>query len=167
MSRRTVLLLLGYALVLLVAAADLAWLYPRLPERVATKFGAGGEVIGWSTRSGWLTGHLFTLGLFAVLMVGLRFGLRLIPPSLINVPHREFWLAPGRIDASLALLGDLILGLGLAILAFLVALQHLTLAANLLAEPRLGNGFWVVLGLYLAAMASGIVWLYRRFRLPR
>lgn len=163
---RTLLLLVGYALMLLFAACDLAWLYPQLPDRIATKFGTAGTAIGWSSRSGWLTVQLFSLGLLTALMVGLRFGLRWIPSSLINVPHREYWLAPERLEQSCALIGDLILWLGLAMLAFLTALQHLTLRANLAAEPRMAAAFWFVLGLYLAAMAAGIVWLYRRFRRP-
>ena len=163
---RTLGLLVGYALLLVVGAADLAWLYPQLPEHLATKFGAGGGAIGWSSRANWLTVHLLSVGFTTALMVGLRFGLRWIPASLVNVPNRQFWLAPERADQSRALLGDFILVMGLAILGFLIGLQHLTLSANLLAEPRLGNGFWVVLGLYLAATAGGIAWLYWRFRRP-
>lgn len=166
MSRRTVILLLGYPLLLLVATADLVWLYPQLPERLATKFGAGGGVTGWSTRAGWLTVQMVSLGLTAGLMVGLRFGLRWIPARFINLPHREFWLAPGRAEASLAALGDYVLTTGLGLLAFLVGLQHLAMRANLGPEPRLGGAFWVLLAGLLAVLGGGLVWLYWRFWRP-
>lgn len=164
---RTLLLLAGYGVLVVVAAADLAWLYPQLPERVATKFGAGGEAARWSSRSTWLTVHAFTLGFTVLLMIGLRFLLPLIPASLINIPHRDYWLAPERSDSTRSLVGDVVLGFGLLILAFLVALQHLLLEANVKPVPRTGPGVWWALGLYLAAMAAGVVWLYVRFRRPR
>lgn len=164
---RSVVLFGVFALVILIAAADVAWLYPQLPERVATKFGGGGQPVAWSTRAGFLTAHLVSFSLTALLMLGLRFALPWIPASMINLPHRAYWLAPERAGYTRQLVGDMILGLGSSLLAFLAALGHLTMSANLTSEPRLGPAFPVLMGIYLATMLGFVVWLFVRFRTPR
>jgi hypothetical protein len=164
---RSVVLFGVFGLVIIAVAADVAWLYPQLPERVATKFGGGGQPVAWSTRSGFLTAHLVSFSLTALLMLGLRCALPWIPASLINLPHREYWLAPERIGYTRQLVGDMILGLGSSLLAFLTALGHLTMRANLTPEPRLGPAFPVLLGLFLAATLGFVVWMFLRFRTPR
>jgi hypothetical protein len=159
------LILLG--LVLLTAAADLAWLYPQLPERMATKFGTGGQPVAWSTRGSFLTVQIFSLGFVAALFLGLWWAMPRLPASLINLPHRHYWLAPEREAATRQWLGDLVLGLGIALVAFLTCMGHLAMRANLAPEPRLGSAFWWVTALYLAGTLGLVVWLYRRFRVPR
>jgi uncharacterized membrane protein len=164
---RSAVLLGVFGLVILIAAADVAWLYPQLPERVATKFGGGGQPVAWSTRTGFLTAHLVSFSLTALLMLGLRFALPWIPVSMINLPHREYWLAPERAGYTRQRVGDMILGLGSSLLAFLTALGHLIMRANLDPEPRLGPAFPVLLGVYVAAMLGFVVWMFLRFRKPR
>jgi len=159
------LILLG--LVLLAAAADLAWLYPQLPERVATKFGAGGQPVAWTTRGSFLTVQIFSLGFVAALIVGLWWAMPRFPANLINLPHRHYWLTPEREAATRQWLGDLVLGLGIALLAYLTLVGHLAMRANLAPEPRLGPAFWWVTGLYLAGTLGLVAWLVLRFRLPR
>lgn len=164
---RSVIFFGVFGLVILIAAADVAWLYPQLPERVATKFGGGGQPVAWSTRAGFLTAHLVGFSLTALLMLGLRFALPWIPAALINLPHREYWLAPERVGYTRQLVGDMLLGLGSGLLAFLTAMGHLTMRANLTPEPRLSPAFPVLVGVYLAAMLGFVVWMFLRFRTPR
>lgn len=159
------LILLG--VVLLAAAADLAWLYPQLPERVATKFGAGGQPVEWSTRGAFLTVQIFSLAFVAALILGLWWAMPRFPAHLINLPHRQYWLAPEREAATRQWLGDLVLGLGMALLAYLSWVGHLTMRANLAPEPRLGPAFAWGTGVYLAGTLGLVVWLVLRFRLPR
>ena len=159
---RTVLLLLLLALVVLVGVADLAWLYPQLPERVATKFDASGRAVGWSARGSLLALQLSLLIFVAVGMVGMRFGLRWVPLALINLPRRDYWLAPERAEHTYRVVGDLILGMGTGALAFFVAMQHWIMRANLQPEPRLERGFWILLFVFLALYLGVALrtWLY-------
>ncbi len=160
--RRTVILLSLLGVVLLAGALDLAWWYPQLPARVATKFDASGRAVGWSSRESLLTLQVTLLVLVTLLMVGLRFGLRWVPLGLINLPHREYWLAPERAEHTYRLVGDLILGMGSGALAFFVAMMHLILRANLQTEPRLGREFGMLLFAFLALYVGVAlrVWLY-------
>jgi hypothetical protein len=74
----------------------------RLPVRVATHFGLGGQPNGWMTRGSLV---LFTLG-FAIglpILLHLTFLLiRRLAGAGFNIPHRDHWLAPERRDATLA-----------------------------------------------------------------
>jgi len=164
---RSHLLLILLGGVLLAAAADLAWLYPQLPERVATKFGAGGQPVAWTPRGSFLTVQIFSMGFVAALILGLWGAMPRLPASLINLPHRHYWLAPEREAATRQWLGNLVLGLGIALLAFLTWVGHLVMRANLAPEPRLASAFWWGTGLYLAGTLGLVAWLVLRFRLPR
>lgn len=163
---RTHLLLGLFGLTLLVAAADVAWLYPQLPEQVATKFGSNGQPVAWSPRGVFLTMHLFSLGFVAVLILGLWLALPWLPASLINLPHRDWWLAPARAAFTRQCLGNFVLALGTLLLAYLTALGDLTMRANLSPPPRLGKALWVVTGFFLAGTLGMVGWLYLRFRRP-
>ena len=164
--KRTAILLILIAVVLLGAAADLAWHYPRLPERVATRFGSAGNAIEWTSKSGFLTGNVCMYGCLALCFVGLRLALPWIPAGLINVPRQDYWLTPARLDYTRSLVGDFLLAFGAVMLSFVAGLQHLTLRANLTPDPHLGTGVWVLLGSYLAVTIVLIVGLVRRFRRP-
>lgn len=164
---RSHLLLILLGGVLLTAAADLAWLYPQLPERMATKFGAGGQPVAWTARGSFLTLQIFSLVFVAVLIVGLWWAMPRFPANLINLPHRHYWLAPEREAATRQWLGNLVLCLGLALLVYLTGVGHLAMRANLAPEPRLGPAFWWLTGSYLAGTLALVAWLYLRFRLSR
>lgn len=164
---RSLILLILLGLVLGVAAADLAWLYPQLPERVVTKFGTGGQPVAWSDRGTFLAVQLFSLGFVATLILGLWWAMPWLPANWINLPHRDYWLAPEREAATRQCVRNLVLGLGIALLAYLTLMGHLTLRANLAPPPHLGPAFWWITGVYLAGTLGLVVWLYLRFRLPR
>src|ERR1051325_9785585 len=74
----------------------LAWSANDMPQRAPTHFDVAGEPDGWMNRSTYL---LFTavFGLvFPLVIVGICYAPRRLPASLINIPHREHWLAAER-----------------------------------------------------------------------
>ena len=161
---RLLVQVLVWTSLLMLAAADLAWLYPQLPDRVATHFNAAGAADGWSTRSGFLTTCLVTLALTAILIPALSWGLRFVPPRWINIPNRVYWLAPERVDETLRAVGDAVRWLGVPIFATLVALYHLMMRANLSPDPNLGFWPWIVVGANLALTLVVLLLTMRRFR---
>src|SRR5207237_1170658 len=75
---------------------SLAYSAGELPERVATHFDASGQPNGWMSRHGHII-FIMLLGLALPLLVaGSFFCLRFFPGRGINLPHREYWLAPER-----------------------------------------------------------------------
>lgn len=166
-GNRSLLLYVAFGLVVLAAAADVAWLAPQLPERVATKFGAAGLPTAWSNRAQYLTWHIGGLAFSAVLFLGIRLALGWLPASTFNLPHRDYWLAPEREQMTRQALGDLLLGLGCGVLALLTVIGHLVMRANLAPEPRLSRAFAPVVLLWVGGMAALGTGFYLRFRRPR
>ena len=154
------------ATVLLVTALQIGSYYPRLPERLATHFDGSGRANGWMSKDGFFVFHVALLCVFGAVFELLPRWLGRIPNSLINLPHKKYWLAPERRAASLADVADAMAFLGALTLIFFAIIGELTLRANLLPEPRLGGEIWWLLGGYGVVLIVWIIRLLRRFRCP-
>jgi uncharacterized membrane protein len=164
---RTQGLLILLGVLVLAAAGDLLWHYPRLPEQVATKFTTSGAPTAWSAKATFLTVQIVMLLVLVSLALAGRFLLPLLPPHWINIPHRAYWLAPERMDFTRRAVGELVLAICSAQLAFVTALTHLTMRANLAPSPALGREpLWLVGG-FLAVIGALVIGAMRVFRRPR
>jgi len=139
-----------------------------LPERVATHFGPGGEPNDWMDR----TAATILLGgfqlVFPLLLLSVVRLLKWIPNAFINIPHREYWLAPERRETALAWLARPMSGIAGLTAALLVATSHLTFRANVRAGRLEEFPFLVCLAIYLAGTFLLVIRILRRFgRVPR
>jgi len=154
------------ALVCAIAITEVIWAWPRLPDTVASHFDASGRADGSMAKTPFfaLLGGVF--GLIALVTFGMGAWLSRIPDGLINLPHREHWLAPERRAESLAWLNAWLQEVGILTLALIAGMLHLTIQANLDEGGRLvGFGWW--LGGYVALLVLWLVRLFARFRRPR
>lgn len=162
--------LLALLMTIAGAAVQLWTQVPNLPPRVATHFGAGGVADGWSSRTTFTWFSLVLVASFALLPLLVHLLLRFLPASLINIPHRDYWLADTRRRQTMRRLGAWMEWYGAGSVLFALGITQLTIRANLLApsptEARLDGGFVLLLVLYLAGTALWIVVLYRWFRKP-
>jgi len=72
------------------------------------------------------------MGIFLlVVIVGITGATRWLPATFVNIPHRDYWLAPERRAATCALLFRFGLWLGSLSLLFLTGVQWLVVQANL------------------------------------
>ena len=110
-----------------------------------------------------ITLFVFIGGVFA----GIGVVMPKIPDSMINVPHREYWLAPKRRSETLAVMRRALDQMGVATLAFLLALMIMTFEANGDAAPRLGMTSWGIIIVYFGITAWQVIRLVTRFRLPK
>ena len=139
----------------------------RLPERVASHFDVSGFANGFSTR---LQYAVLTLGLTALLsvvpaaLIGILVRRR---PDRINLPNKEYWLAPERRAAALRFLDHFANWLAAGFASFMLAAHLLLLRANAVSPPRLENRpFIALLIAFCVLLIAGIGALHRRFRLP-
>jgi hypothetical protein len=160
-------LLLIFGLILLAGVADLAYYYPQLPERVASHFNGQGQPNGWTSKATILVTNVLVMVLLTLVFVGSALLLPILPFSLVNIPHKEYWLAPERKEYTCELLRRFVLGFGVLNLGFLLAIMHFTLRANLGPAPHLGPGFWIALGCYIVLELGLVIWLFAAFKLPR
>jgi len=137
------------------------------PERVATHFNGLGKADGWMHRD---AATLMMVGfqtLMPLIFMGIAYSIFLFPASLINIPNRDFWLAPERRDESLAFVARTTALFSLAISLFFSGMNHLTFRANQEAGDLSLVGFWVLLVSFLAFTASWVAVLLFRFRVPK
>lgn len=158
------LALLVLLALLVIVAVQIAYYAPRLPATVAAHFTAGGAPDGWSSKT-----ELLVLYVAIVLLVVLSFAtlplvLPRIPESVINLPHKDYWLAAVRREETFRDLGARMLWFGDATLMLVSHLMGVTLATNLTPHPRLGQAaaLWPLV-LYLAFTAVWLVSLLRHF----
>ena len=144
------------------------WRYhDRLPERMATHFDAAGRANSWMSRQGFFVFSFGMLAFMSLVFFGAGGLIRLLPPRLVNLPNRDYWLAPERRDATIADMATRMARLGLVALLFIVAIDELVLRANVAGGDLPGAPIWIGLALVLALTAVWMVRLYRRFRLPK
>jgi hypothetical protein len=151
--------LLPYALLALVWLGFAAFVFCSvgwLPERVATHFGVDGQPNGWETRGGYVQFILafgagapaFVLATFALIRRGGGWGL--------NIPHKEFWLAPERRWETFAFVQRKGMWLAALLIALFADVHYFVLAANAQSPVRLPPTFAVwVGGVFLISV---IVW---------
>jgi serine/threonine-protein kinase len=131
-----VTLLASFAVLSILVAAT----YSMLPERVATHFSARGEPDGWMSRPAYIAFVLGGAVLTASSCAGPIYLIRFLDASAINIPNREYWLAPEhRAEADRRILA---FGFWLAALTvgLFVGLHVLTILANRREPARLPMG---------------------------
>ena len=136
---------------------------PRLPERVASHFNAAGVADGWMSRSAYLWTMGGTAAGVALLMLGVGFGTRYLPASAINLPHREYWLAPERQADTYAAFECFGLWMAAIQAVLVLGIHLLVVEANERQPPELSPVVWWLLGGFFAATLVLVVSLFRRF----
>lgn len=156
-------------LLVIVAAGAFVWLTSGgLPPVVASHFGPGGTANG-SMAKGTYTAFMLALVVGVPLLVALPARLvRVLPPRLINLPHRQYWLAPERRAATLDALSSLSLQFALALAVFLCFVHWLVVRANAVQPATLAEAPLLAgLAVFGATTVAWVLVLFRRFgRVP-
>lgn len=135
-----------------------------LPSMVAIRFSVNNEPDGWMTRNSYL---LLILTLLISIPTVISVGISMLSqqfPHLINLPNRDYWLAPQRFDESLDFLASHGHRLGRLIIVLMIGLHYVVLVANR-AEPPVLPQSWsmaILLG-FVFALGIWVLALYRRF----
>lgn len=138
-----------------------------LPPIVAIHFGTGGVPNGWASST---VNALLFLGLQSLLFFMFLLAPRLVflfPPSMVNLPNKDYWLKEENKPRTEALLTALMYKFGVAMLLFFFVVNVLVIHANLTSPVRLAEvPFLAAVGLLLLYTAYWCVKLYQAFRLP-
>jgi uncharacterized membrane protein len=160
---------IGYVVLLALMALSLAHVavyYPMLPAKVASHLDLEGRVDGWMGKGAFLAVYVGTALGTALLMLLVGLLLPRMPNSMINLPHKDYWLAPERKQATLAFFSGYFAWFACVTLAFLIACFHMCFAVSLGRELPVWL-FPVMLGVYLVTTLLWCVRLFARFRKPR
>jgi uncharacterized membrane protein len=160
-------MLIPIAVVSVIGIGLQAVYWPYMPERMATHFGPSGRPDGWMSRTSAVVFQaVLQIGLPA-LFIAIAWTLPRFPNSMINLPHREYWLAPERRAATLQHMSRMLLHIALAISIFIPIIGHLVFDANRRDGPLSMFPFLIALAAFLGAVfgiAGYSVWA---LRLPR
>lgn len=137
-----------------------------LPALVATHFGAEGQPNGWMARDSHTISQVGITLFVAAVFFALTLWLPRTPDRFVNLPHRDYWLAPARRAETFAWLTGMLFWLGALLQGFLAYVFREVWRANLVTPPALRlNSLWLQLSLFILT-AGLVVTLLFRFRRP-
>lgn len=130
-----------------------------MPGVMATHFGASGSANGWQTKGQFFIVEIVMLAVCLLIGFGIPAIIAAAPPSLVNLPNKEFWLAPVRRDHTLAVFRIQMTWFACALLTFLIVVNQLVFNANQ-SVPRHLNGPQFTMAL-LAFLGFVAIWTIR------
>jgi hypothetical protein len=148
----------GSALVFVGSLLVAVW---ALPDRVPIHFGLDGEPDHWVSRLGAVALFAGIGAVMATVLGGLAHGSDRIPLTVLNVPHKRWWLAdPARETRLRGLLRDDMFGVGAAVLSLLTVLVLFTIGMASSDHPSMNPWGWVVLAAWLVPFLAWLGWVY-------
>jgi hypothetical protein len=149
---------------LVVAAGFILLSGQSLPPVVASHFAAGGNADGFMPRNVYL-GLMLVMAVGVPILLALGHSLvHLIPPHLVSLPNRDYWLSPERTAETFAFLRKHGVYLSALMAVFLCFVHWLVIRANKLQPPHFSASLFVTgLVLFLLAVAVWIGVLIVRF----
>ena len=150
----------------LLAIAQNAWYWGKLPDRVATHFNLEGTPDGWMNK----TNALIVMCGFQVCMPYFLMAITMLssrlPASMVNIPHREYWLHPDRRVTTMRYVQSIMNWIAVLFSLFAMAISHLVFVANRDSDGLDTVWFATLMTVFLASVFSLVAILVRRFRLP-
>jgi uncharacterized membrane protein len=157
---------LALALALIVAATTIVATMGLLPPVVPSHFGLDGRADRWSARDLYAVTMLaMAIGLPLVIAGSMR-SLRSMPSQWINLPHRDYWLAPERRERTYATLRAFGCSVGAWLALFMTGVHLLIVTGTTNRGASMDPALFVLLGVFLAGIALMLLWLVRRFARP-
>ncbi|HSV21036.1 MAG TPA: DUF1648 domain-containing protein [Casimicrobiaceae bacterium] len=144
------------AVLVIAAVAIIAGTSVQLPPRMASHFGAHGEVNGWSSRESY---ELAMIGIVIGVPLALLAGMAWLPRvgiCLRKLPNRQYWLAPERRARTFERLAAFASVAGCLLVIFLTAIHLIVIEANASPRPALPTAPFITV--MLAFAVAMIVW---------
>jgi uncharacterized membrane protein len=159
---------IAFYLIMAVAALFVIRTGGTLPDVIATHFGPSGAANGYMPRTFYVRFMLIFVVLLPLSLNFLISRVLRLPNTRINIPHREYWLAPERRAHTVERLQRHMKFFGVLLAAFLCYVHWQVVRANTHSPPVLDNvQFSTGLATFMVALVTWIVVLRRNFRPPQ
>lgn len=138
----------------------------HLPDRVATHFSITGEPNAWSSN---LSNTIFFCSIFLfmnLLFASIPWLIKKLPVSLINIPNRDYYLAPERRGETIERVGKLMAFFAIGVNIFLFSVEYLSFRANLSAAAMSSTNLLILGGAFLIFLILWIIRFVTAFRKP-
>jgi len=153
-----------FVALLLVAASDVYRRYPLLPNCMASHFDAAGNANGRQSKQAFFTLYAGVTALILVIGFLLPRIIRVLPASLINLPNKDYWLAPERRAETLAFFETQFGWFACALYFLLMCVFAEAMRANLRTPPRMSASVSFLLVGFLIFVVAWSVRFFLRFR---
>lgn len=136
-----------------------------LPVQVASHFGPGDRPNAWTPRDTYVAIMVAAATLLPLFLVALIAWLPRAFPGAVNIPNRDYWLAPERRERSLAALANFGWVFACLLTLFIVGVHWVIVAAHASVPTQLPDRpFQALIAGFIAAMCLWTVALCLRFR---
>ena len=123
---------------------------------------------GWMPKSAFFVVYAAVIGVAAMMGYLVPRSIRKKPSDRINLPNKEYWLAPERRAETLAFFERYFAWYSCVLLLILVLAMGLAIQANFTSPPRMATGpILSVIAGFVAFNVAWVVWMMRHFSNPR
>ena len=138
-----------------------------LPVQVASHFTRSDQPNAWTPRDTYVAIMVGAATVLPLLLVTSITWLPRVFPGAVNIPNRDYWLAPERRERSLSALADFGWAFGCLLTLFIVGVHWVVVAANTSVPTQLPDRpFQALIAGFIAALCVWTVALWLRFRRP-
>ncbi len=154
-----------YAILAACGLIYFSMIYPQMPDVVASHFNGAGTATAFMPKSGFLIIILIVTLATSVPIFLVPRQLAALPDNKINLPNKEYWLAPERRQESIEYITTQMGWFGVALLALLFYAFYIAAAANLKSGHSFDTtSFLFGLGAFFAFLTIWLTRLLGHFR---
>ena len=156
-----------FVLLALYAAVHFSSVYPQLPGVVASHFDRRGTPAGWQTKQAFFTVFVGMTVLCVLIGFGLASIMGVLPVQLINLPNKNYWLAPEQREETLEWLKAYFGWFACAIYVVMIVAFDYAVQSNLHPNhPPAAALLWYTLGGLLTFIIAWLVRMFTKFLRP-
>lgn len=138
--------------------------YGRLPDAVASHFNGKGAPNGWQSKPAFL-GTLLALTVATIVVAfGIPAIIRALPPEIVNLPNKKYWLSPEHTAETQQFLAAWFAWFGCALYVMILFAFHYSIQWTLYPDdpPTAASMLWM-LGILGVFMVFWVLRLVRHF----
>ncbi|HYL84780.1 MAG TPA: DUF1648 domain-containing protein [Candidatus Angelobacter sp.] len=158
---------LVFVLLALYAAIHFSYYYPQLPGVVASHFDKHGAANGWQTKAAFFNVFIGVSVLAVVIGFAIPKIIFAVPPQLINLPNKQYWLAPQHRVETNEFFSAYFAWFGCAMYLLLIVVFDYAIRSNLHpGNPPDPARMWYVLAGFLIFMIGSTIRMLTKFLRP-
>lgn len=153
---------------LAIAAMQMVYYLPLLPEKIVTAFDLNGQPAGWMGKEALAVFYPAVLAVVMGSCVIAGLIMHKLPVRFINIPNRDHYLSPPERKATLDYLRELYLWTAAFAGVFITLLMDKILRLNLTAQPQLDSCLlYTTGGTLVFSVICGLALVCWRFKKPK